>query len=70
MFTRLAGTSCTSATSHSSPRRGSFKAEAVADSVIPVAILVTCHVHDRVRAGGVALGAQNRLVIGTRGELC
>ncbi len=56
------------ATSHSSPRRGSDKA--VTDGAVPVAILVTHSGDVHVGAGGIAFGAEERLVLGTRGQFC
>lgn len=54
-----------SATSQSSPRRGSVKA--VADSVIPVAILFVHGAHRGFGKSGIAFGAENRLLLGTSG---
>lgn len=55
------------ATSHTSPRRGSGKA--VAGGLVPVAVLVAHPDDGHVRAGGVAFGAKDRLVLGMCGQL-
>src|SRR5258705_11227798 len=56
------------ATSQRSPRRGS--GNAVIYGVVPVALLVVDGVDIRFGASGVAFGAEDRLVLGTGGQIC
>ena len=59
-----------SATSHSSPRRGSSTIEAIVERVDPIAVLIPHRWHCRLHAGGFSLCSKHRLAFGAGGEFC